>query len=151
METPGDAWTIGGDVDRVTVSLRIVAPDLDPEAITRRLGIAPTLAACRGDDRPSKSGSVKQRVGIWSVGFPNSQEWVVADAISTLLDRLPADVAVWREIAASATIDVFCGLHLDDWNRGLDLPPDLLARLGERRIALTFDIYCDGPDDEADA
>jgi len=151
VETPDDAWTVGGDVDRLSVTLRITAPDLDPEAITRRLGVPPTLAARRGDDRPSKGGTVKQRVGIWAVGFPSSQEWVLADAIGALLDRLPGDVALWREIASSATIDAFCGLHLDDWNRGLDLPPELLARLGERRIALSFDIYCDGSDNEADA
>ncbi len=151
METPDDVWTVGGDVDRLSVTLRITAPDLDPEAITRRLGVSPTLAARRGDDRPSEGGTVKQRVGIWAFGFSSSQEWVLADAIGALLDRLPADVAVWREIASSATIDVFCGLHLDDWNRGLDLPPELLARLGERRITLSFDIYCGSSDDEADA
>jgi hypothetical protein len=151
VETPDDTWIVGGDVDRVSLTLRITAPDLDPDAITRRLGVPPSFAARRGDERRSKGGNIKQPVGIWSVGLPNSQEWVLADAIGALLDRLPADVAIWKEIGSSARIDVFCGLHLDDWNRGLELPPDLLARLGERRITLGFDIYCGGSDDEADA
>jgi len=145
-----DGWVVGGDVDRVSVSLRISAPDLDPATVTNRLGVQPTFAARRGERRPSKSGPITQPIGIWILGLSNSPEWVLADAIAAILDRLPSDQKVWDEITSGAKVDVFCGLHLDEWNRGLDLPPQLLARLGQQRINLSLDIYCAGAD-EADA
>jgi len=151
MQGPEDSWIVGGSIDRVSVSLRISAPDLDPDIVTRRLGVQPTFAARRGDERPSKGGTIAQPVGIWIVGLANSPEWELADAISAVLDRVPSDLGLWKELASFASIDMFCGLHLDDWNRGLDLPAELLARLGERHIALGLDIYCDESDDEADA
>jgi len=151
MQGPEDGWIVGGSIDRVSVSLRISAPDLDPDIVTRRLGVQPTFAARRGDERPSKGGTITQPVGIWIVGLANSPEWELADAISAVLDRVPSDVGLWKELASFASIDMFCGLHLDDWNRGLDLPAELLARLGERHIALGLDIYWDESDDEADA
>ena len=151
METPEDGWALGGGIDRLSVSLRISGPELDPDTVTRRLGVQPTFAARRGDERPSKAGTITQRVGIWIVGLANSPEWELADAINAVLDRVPSDPALWKDLASFASIDVFCGLHLEDWNRGLDLPAELLARLGERHIALSLDIYCDGPADEADA
>ena len=151
MQTPEDGWTIGGSIDQVNVTLRVSAPDLDPDDVTRRLAVNPTFAARRGDRRPSQDREIVQRVGIWLLKLPRSQEWELSDAISELLRPLPNDVTVWRELASGAQIDLFCGLHLSDWNRGLDLPPELLARLGDRRIGLTFDIYCDGSDEGADA
>jgi len=150
METSDGSWTVGGDVDRVTAARRVGAPDLDPDAVTRQLGVQPTFAARRGDTRPSKAGTITQHVGVWILEAPRSTEWVLRDAITALLDRLPTATSVWDGIAQSATIDMFCGLHLDDFNRGLDLPAQLLARLAERHIGLSLDIYCEGSD-EADA
>jgi hypothetical protein len=151
MDDSEAGWDVGGPIDQVNITLRVSAPDLDPDTITRRLGVKPTFAARRGDQRPSKYQVIVQGVGIWLLELPSSTEWELSDAISELLRPLPDDVAVWKEIAAEAQVDVFCGLHLSDWNRGVDLSPELLVRLGERGIGLTFDIYFDGPDDEADA
>jgi Domain of unknown function (DUF4279) len=150
MENENDGWIVGGDIDSVSVSLRVAAPDLDPSAITRRFGVEPTFSARRGDKRPSKTGTITQNVGIWVLDLANSPEWELGDAIAAVLDRLPSDLTIWNEIAESGEIDVFCGLHLEDWNRGVDLSASLLARLGERKISLSLDIYCDGSDD-ADA
>ncbi len=150
MARPEDSWTVGGDVDRVTAALRVGAPDLDPDVVTGQLGVQPTFAARRGDTRPSKSGTITQKAGVWVLEAPRSTEWVLRDAIAAILDRLPAAAPVWDGIARLATIDMFCGLHLDDFSRGLDLPAELLGRLAERHIGLTIDIYCEGSD-EADA
>ena len=151
MQPPEDGWAIGGPIDQVNVTLRVSAPDLDPDSITRRLGVSPSFAARRGDRRPSKDREIVQKVGIWLLDLPRSDEWELADAIAELLRPLPNDAAIWQDIAAGAAIDLYCGLHLSDWNRGLDLPPELLASLGARRIGLSFDLYYDGPEGNADA
>ncbi len=151
MKTPEGFERIGGEIDGCSASVRIAAPDLDPDFITARLGIQPTFAARRGDKRESKAGTLTQPTGIWSLGLGESREWELSDAINALLNRLPTDIAVWDEIAALARIDMFCGLYLENWNRGAELPSELLGRLAERHFALGLDIYCDPSDPDADA
>ena len=57
---------------------------------------------------------------------------------------------MWHTLTSHLAVDLYCGLHLADWNRGVELAPKLLGQLAERGISLHLDIYCDPPDDEAD-
>jgi len=148
---PEDGIEVGGDVDEVRVSLRVSAPDLDPDAITRIFGVQPTYAARKDHRRLSGGGYITQRTGIWILTLAESSEWTLGDAIAALLDKLPSQMTVWYEAAKKGRIDLFCGLHLAAWNRGLELSPELPGRLSERQITLGLDIYCEAPDDEADA
>ncbi len=147
---PGDYVSVGGDVDRITLSVRVAGDQLDPDEVTRALGAAPTFAARKGERRPSGGREVIQRTGVWFVEFQGAPvEWTLDEAIAALLDRLPADMAVWDELAAKYELDLFCGLHLGAWNRGFALPPGLLHRLAERHLELDVDIYCVGSDETA--
>jgi hypothetical protein len=137
-------------VDEVTVSLRVSAHDLDPDSVTSELGVRPSFTARRGDRRASKAGEITQRSGVWILELTESAEWQLADGITTLLERLPNELRVWRSLTSKATVDLYCGLHLAAWNRGVELPPGLLGQLAERGIALHLDIYYDPPADEAD-
>ena len=56
----------------------------------------------------------------------------------------------WRVLHQEAHIDLFCGIHLEEWNRGLDIDPDVLSLLGDRGIPLSLDIYGALLDDEDD-
>ncbi len=150
LATEEDSFEAGGDVDEVTVSLRVWSPELDPDAVTSELGVSPSFSARRGDRRASKTGEITQRTGIWILELAESTEWQLADGITTLLDQLPNDLRVWRNLTSKATVDLYCGLHLANWNRGVELPADVLGRLAERGIALHLDIYYDPPDSEAD-
>jgi Domain of unknown function (DUF4279) len=141
-------FTAGGEIDEVSVSLRVVAPDLEPSDVTALLGVEPTFAARKGDRRRSGSTEVVQRTGIWIFALPESREWELANAIRTLLARLPEELLVWERLRAQAETDVFCGLHLDRWNRGVELPPELLRQLADRRLSLGLDIYARGSDPE---
>ena len=81
-----------------------------------------------------------QRTGVWAYALPASPEWELGDAIDTLLDRLPHDPALWESLASWASVAVICGLFIHDADRAADLAPDTLARLAERRLALTLQI-----------
>lgn len=147
---PEDYLTVGGDVDRITVSVRASGDALDPDAVTRALGVAPTFAARKGERRRSGDREIVQGTGVWYIEFAGAPaEWTLDEAIAALLDRLPADLAVWDALAARHQLDVFCGLHMSAWNRGVALPPALLRRLADRHLELDFDIYCSGPDEPA--
>ena len=128
------------DIDRLEIALRVTGDDLDPDRVTRMLGVNPTVAARKGDDVDVDGVPVAQRTGIWSYALPASPEWELGDAIDTLLERLPHDPALWESLAGWATVVVVCGLYIHDVDRVAALTPDTLARLAERRLALRLQI-----------
>jgi hypothetical protein len=139
-----DGFVVGGEIDRVEVSLRIAGDALDPQRITRMLGVTPTFAARKGDVITHGESTVTQQIGIWTYKLPASSEWELGDAIQTLLERLPADPALWETLAGEFKTDVFCGLFLSAANRGTELRVETMALLAERRLTLGLDIYARG-------
>jgi hypothetical protein len=149
---PGEsiALTAGGEIDRVRVCVRVSSDQLDPEAISLALGVPPTFAARKGDRRWTRSGESIQRTGVWYVQLSGApEEWTLDEGIAALLDRLPSQQAVWDALAERHKLDVYCGLHLSEWNRGADLAPSLLRRLADQHLTLVLDIYYEGADNTA--
>ncbi len=138
---------VGGDVEEVVITLRVFADDLDPAWVTRVLGVQPTFSGRKGDRRSSRTRDIVQPVGIWQLELPGTKEWVLGDAIGTLLSRLPSEIGVWEQLAQRASADVFCGLFLDQWNRGADLSYEILGELARRRLGLSLDIYGEARDE----
>jgi hypothetical protein len=136
----------GRDIDRLEVALRVAGDALDPERITRMFGVAPTLAARKGEQVDHDGVPVAQPTGIWTYALPASPEWELADGIDTLLEQLPADPALWESIAGWADVAVVCALYVHDVDRSAALPPDTLARLAERRLTLTLEIHGPAPE-----
>ena len=140
MSDPANGHLSRRDIERLDIELRVTGDDLDPERITRMLGVAPTVAARRGDEIDIGGVPVVQRTGVWAYALPASPEWELSDAIDTLLDRLPHDPALWESLASWASVAVICGLFIHDADLAADLAPDTLARLAERRLALSLQI-----------
>jgi hypothetical protein len=134
------------DIDRLEIALRVTGDELDPERITRMLGVSPTLAARRGEHVDIGGVPVSQPVGVWRYALPASPEWELGDAIDTLLENLPADPALWESMAGWAEVAVVCGLYVHDVDRSAALPPDTLARLAERRLTLRLEIHGPAPE-----
>lgn len=136
--------TVGGEVGEISLTLSIGGDHLDPDEVTRILGITPSFAARKGDQRAAGGGVVTQRTGIWLLRLTEapSPEWTLADAIETLLSRLPSDLEVWKGLAARFEVSLSCGLFLDGWNQGLVLPTSLLRQIADRHLDLDLDIYC---------
>ncbi len=84
---------------------------------------------------------------MWSlrVGYVPGHEF--SGTIRKLLGQCTSDLEAWRLLRREARLDLFCGLHLDDWNRGLEIDPDVLALLGDRELLLSLDIYGDSPEE----
>jgi hypothetical protein len=73
----------------------------------------------------------------------DSKEWVLADAIRTLLKTLPPPSDAWTHLARRFKLRISAGLFLEQWNRGCELPSDLVADLAARHLGLDLDIYGD--------
>jgi hypothetical protein len=70
------------------------------------------------------------------------------DKIREILEQLPNNLEVWKDLAARFKIDMFCGLFMDRTNEGLGFSPDTLLELGKRGIELGLDIYGPTFDDD---
>lgn len=140
MNEPAGASPIGDDIDRLEIALRVTSDELDPDRITRMLGVHPTFAARRGEAVDVRGIPVAQQTGTWRYALPASPEWELGDAIDTLLEQLPADPALWESLAGWADVAVVCELYVHEFARAGNVPPDTLARLAERRLALRLEI-----------
>ena len=136
----------GRDIDRLEIALRVTGDELDPDRITRMLGVAPTFAGRKGEQVDHHGVPTPQPTGVWLYALPASPEWELGDAIDTLLEQLPADPALWESMAGRAEVAVVCGLYVHDVDRSAALPPDTLARLAERRLALRLEIHGPAPE-----
>jgi hypothetical protein len=133
---------IGGmpEIACTTVGLRIFGDALDPDEVTRLLGIAPTGCAHKGDTHRTASGrEVVARSGSWRLNADLSGN--LNTQIGALLTKLPSDPTIWRELTEHYECDVFCGLFMRDGNEGVELSPEVMSMLGVRGLRLGLDIY----------
>ena len=127
---------------RITVALRIMSDDLDPDEITRLLGVEPTSIAGKGDVCRTRAGrEILTKTSIWSVRADDAKPGDLDDCIVALLDRISSEPAVWRELSQRFRCDVFCGLFVHEGNAGVGLRPETLTMLGVRGLRLDLDIY----------
>ena len=145
IKPEGEVIWIGGAVDRTSASLRFFHDDLDPDLITRLLQCEPTHSQRKGDLLPSRRVQRIALTGSWRLQTPKGDRQALEQQISGLLGQVSADLGVWEQLSHLdlSRMDVYCGLHLQEWNRGISLSADLVRRLGERHLEVNFDIYCD--------
>ena len=135
-----DLVFVGGPVDRVCGSLRFFGDDLEPEEISTALGHQPTSAFRKGDALPGRYHRVA-RTGGWLLEAPTTDPPDVEDSIKRLLSQLSSDLESWRSLTERFSTDIFCGLFLDEFNRGFALSASLLRALADRNLKVGFDIY----------
>lgn len=134
--------TVGGSVDQVNVSLAIYAHDLDPDIVTALIGRPPTRAHRKGDVR----GKSVARIGGWFLTEDGRSPQTVDEIVHRLLEKLPQELGVWRDLATRYDVQLLFGSHVLNWNRGFSLPKELLQRLASMELSLDFDIYADEPE-----
>jgi len=155
---PPETVTGGGPIPWFSVSLSIHSDDLDPDEVTRVLGIKPDQTQHKGVPWPPRGDRppLIPTIGMWSIKLRPEQApgCDVATAIVKVLDRITVPLDVWHRIRAGTRARIFVGLNMDQDNRGFGLEPALLRRAVDLGIALDFDIYSyddDEPDDEGPA
>lgn len=159
MTVPGDdlepddptqnSIRVGGLVDRSTVTLALYGEDLDPAALTAALKCDPSDAHKKGDPRLSKRASPHSR-GAWMLSVSCEAPRSPADLVQALLARVPADGELWNGLAKRFDIQLRFGIFQEAWNRGFDLPAELVERIGTLRATLVFDIYAELEGDQDD-
>ena len=129
-------------VSRTRASLRFWGEDLDPEAVSRALGLEPDKSYCKGEVAtwgPFKGRSADS--GFWAKAVETSEPENLERLINGLFAAATPDLVVWTEIAGRFEGNLFCGLFMNRSNEGLSLSATTLAALSDRGIALQLDIY----------
>jgi hypothetical protein len=130
-------------IERSLASLRIIGDEVDPAAITRLMGVEPSRSSKKGDEVIGKvtgQGRI-ERTGSWSlIAEPRTPEDLDGQ-IAELLDRLPNDLVIWKDLSQRFRVDLFCGIFMKEGNEGMTISSQSLLLLGERLITLDLDIY----------
>jgi uncharacterized protein DUF4279 len=134
----------GGPIDEVNVALALYSEELEPEEISRALGVQPTSAHRRGESRGSRSPPYS--LGAWLLKEHGRDAEPAEAVIDRLLKQLPEDPAVWRDLSIRHKIQFIFGLHMTGWNKGLSIPLRQVTRIAELGASMEFDIYAYGED-----
>ncbi len=118
---------MGGAVDEVRVTLALYSEDLDPDEVSRTLGVQPTSAHRRGERKGPRSPAYRK--GAWWLTEEGHEAEHVAPVIERLLRQLPEAPAVWSQLRTQHDVQIRFGLHMSGWNKGLVIPRELVDRM----------------------
>lgn len=133
---------IGGPPDECGVALAIYGEELDPDEITRLLGVRPTVSHRRGD-RPRPQSKHPFRLGAWFLECRGNAPVRPDELTKTIFDP-----ERWKPIQDRFKIQLRYGLHISGWNKEFDLPRELVARIAAIGATMNFDLYAYGEDEE---
>lgn len=137
-----DLVEIGGPVDRATISLAISGEDLDPDEITTRLSCKPTRAHRQGEPVTNDQRGAFGR-GVWLLKETGQTPIEPAELLRRLLRKLPTDQSTWDEINKRFEVQLRIAVHFTGWNKGYDLPADLLPVIARLGANLVHDLYAE--------
>ena len=132
-----------------TVEFRIFSETIDPDTITRELGLRPCRIQLNGQLR----GDGKPMSGMWAYDGEHEMgarvEWTsLEEGLTFLLNRLwPLRETIAR-CALSAQLIWWCGNFQTSFDGGPKLSASLLKRLGEFGAELYIDNYFPNEDEE---
>jgi hypothetical protein len=132
--------------DKTDVTLRFVAPELDPESVTSAVGIEPDVGHKRGDVRVVKNGrDYKFPNGIWYLtteGWPSRN---LEAHVVRMLERVQGVLELLTNYSKAnphVRFELMCHWVSASGHGGPSLSPQTLARIASLGATLDFDIYC---------
>jgi len=126
-----------------TVGIRIFAPGLLPEDVTRNLQILPDHAHHQGDYPRNNPKYSAYKHGMWSLKSKISEKESLESHLDNLLSILEPKRSYINLLAQDATVDFYCVLYSQS---GFQLSPQILKRIGD--LGATFGVVLYGDDDE---
>ena len=132
---------IGGVVDESGVTLCVYGEDLDPKTVTRLLGVKPTSSFRRGYRRKPNARPMPH--GAWFLEVRGKAPKGPDAHLRKLLMKLPDSAESWNQLKTQYKIRLTFSVGFAGWNKGFNLPADLVSRAARIGVDLGFDIYAD--------
>ncbi len=139
-------FTVGGPVDKTSVSLCLYGETLDPDDVTRRMGCAPTNSFRKGH-RLSPPRSKPLPHGGWFLTVDGRPPTGPNELVKLLLHRFPAQDEFWDGLRRDFRVVISFGIYMRAWNRGFALDADAMRLLARTGGAIDFDLYANLEDD----
>ena len=134
---------------RYSVSLRISHPTINPDTLSKRLGLQPSRKWMAGERRSTPKGDELKGINketYWTADLHReksllSRKMALEDFLAKQLVRLKKVEKYFRHIQKTGgRIEFFVGLFCDK-NMGAEIPSSMLAAMGKLGIDLSLDIY----------
>jgi hypothetical protein len=127
----------------------LIGDSLDPGAITKALGLEPTVALAKAQAIPAGRAGARrrQRVGIWLLSTENAVNSTSLERhLVHLIDAVEPKVEALQLVRAAQDLkaDFFSYWLSATGNGGPELSPGTLGRIASLGASLGFDFY--GPD-----
>ncbi|RYD14264.1 MAG: DUF4279 domain-containing protein [Lysobacteraceae bacterium] len=130
------------------LNLRLWHPTLDPDLVTRTLGLEPQIAWRAGDSRKTPKGTLLEGVrseGYWSAdpfsyGWRESADAQIEDALEELITLLEPHRDFLQGVTQGGFVRVWVSSH-SNRNFSLELSPGMLARLASLGATFVHDVY----------
>lgn len=130
--------------DEGNVCFRIGGDNLDPQNISKSLGITPSFAHKKGDFvKGASDKTAKRPSGLW--GFESQLPRIseIEKQLTWILNRIEPKYSYIKKILRKRyRMDILVSRHYTaDKQCGFTLPAKLVKRLGKLGIEINFDIY----------
>lgn len=133
---------VGGPVKKAQVSLRVIGDGIDAAMCSRLLGCEQTRVEDLTIRNTKQLGTDIHRPRVLAISRDLAPGGSIDDGICELLAELTSDMQAWKVACDRLRIDLFCGLFLDEQNRGFALRASTVRAIADRGIEIGFDIYC---------
>ena len=136
---------VGGPIDETGVKLCVYGEDLDPDDVSKRLGIEPTDCHRIGERKSPRSPPWDS--GAWILEIRGEPPDDPETLTSKLLSKLTVDGSVWMRLSDDYIVQLRYGIHMKGWNREFDFSSELVSKIATTNAQVVFDIYANSEDD----
>lgn len=125
----------------VTASITFTGDTLNPEEITALLQCTSTKSYKIGYPMYPGKQSPIATTNFWALESELPQHVELEEHIDNLFSKTTTDLDIWKRITTEYKTNVFCGVFMQVLNSGFEISPEILKKLGERNLKISFDIY----------
>lgn len=138
-----DRWEAPERDSIVSIALRIMGDNLDPDEVTKCLGREADKRQFKGQVMGiSNDGSQNvSQCGCWTINMMDLDlEEGLEEALLEMMENLSDDSSVWSGLTEEASIDLFVDIYMGGCNDCFSLSPKTMRKMGERGIRVMVDV-----------
>ena len=137
---------LGGEFDEARYYIEFYGESLEKDAISKALGIVPTIAYNAGERHPvGNSGYTRiKKIGKWMLKV-EVINGTMSDALKNFFSDNTMPLEIWCEMAKKWDGRVALVGNAKNWNREFSVSREVVQAIAERGLEINFDAYFETP------